>query len=730
MHEILKVALNLPLQRLFDYLPPENEHDLTLQNGLRVRVPFGSGTKVGIIMGRDNHSEIPLNKLKRITGVIDEEPSCSERDLAFIDWVSRYYHHPIGEVLESALGFQSVWDQRTSTEKMLILREKQDSDRPASLRNAPKQLELLTRIQAQPRVALAELDSSQRQAAKALVQKGLIQVIEQKTPKTQVSTQPSRPHHSLNSDQSVAITAILKALQTFRVFLLQGVTGSGKTEIYMHAAREILSRGRQVLILIPEINLTPQTLSRFEQFLGQPIAAFHSALTQAARCKSRVGFRTGETSILIGTRSAALLPARNLGMIILDEEHDASFKQQEGFRFSARDISVMRGRMENIPVVMGSATPSLESLHNAALNRYELIHLPKRAGQAEPPLFQVVDIRSQYLEQGLSSQLKHAIAETLSRKEQSLLFVNRRGFAPTLICNGCGWVAGCRHCDARMVIHQASRRLICHHCGYEQKFSETCPSCRTTGLTPLGQGTERIETTLKQLFPDAQIARIDRDTTQRKGALDAHLADIRSGDTDILVGTQMLAKGHHFPNVTLVGILDADAGLFSLDFRAEERTAQLITQVAGRCGRGNKRGRVILQTRHPDHLLIQLLTRQGYGAFAAKNLEDRRACGLPPYSFQALWRADSKSPTIAQEMLARVAENLQIRTIEQLQILGPAPSPMEKRNGRYRWQLLLQSPERKTLHEAVVHMTHFLNQYPSKPRDFRYSVDIDPIELI
>jgi primosomal protein N' (replication factor Y) len=441
-------------------------------------------------------------------------------------------------------------------------------------------------------------------------------------------------------------------------------------------------------------------------------------------------FRSGEASVLIGTRSAALLPAHKLGMIILDEEHDSSFKQQEGFRFSARDISVMRGRMANIPVVMGSATPSLESLHNAALDRYEHLHLPKRAGQAEPPLFQVVDIRSQYLEQGLSSQLKGLITETLSRKEQALLFVNRRGFAPTLICNGCGWVAGCPHCDARMVIHKANQKLVCHHCGYEQRSSEICPSCKLNSLTPLGQGTERIEATLNHLFPNARIARIDRDTTQRKGALDAHLANIQSGETDILVGTQMLAKGHHFPNVTLVGILDADAGLYSLDFRAEERTAQLITQVAGRCGRGDKRGRVIIQTRHPDHLLIQVLTRQSYGDFASRNLEDRKACGLPPYSFQALWRADSKSQTIARDMLEQMAETLRARSIEQLQILGPAPSPMEKRSGRYRWQLLLQSKERRTLHEAVLHLTRFLDQYPSKPRDFRYSVDIDPIELI
>ena len=436
----------------------------------------------------------------------------------------------------------------------------------------------------------------------------------------------------------------------------------------------------------------------------------------------------GEAAILLGTRSAVFTPAQDLGLIILDEEHDSSFKQQEGFRFSARDVAVMRANIHNVPVVMGSATPSLESLYNVSQGRYRLLELPFRAGGAAKPRFQILDIRAQSLNEGISSQLAGLMNETLARGEQTLLFVNRRGFAPVLMCHDCGWLAKCRYCDANMVLHAADKQLRCHHCGHEQALPSICPDCRQARLHPLGLGTERVEAALTEMLPKARIVRIDRDSTRRKGSLQRALDDAQNGHADILVGTQMLAKGHHFPDVTLVGILDVDAGLYSTDFRAEERTAQLITQVAGRAGRETKPGTVILQTRHPQHPLLDVLVRQGYPAFAHACLKEREEADLPPCSHQALWRAESSNAQYAQDFLhaiARLAQNCQD---ESILTLGPAPAPLVRRNNRYRWQLLMQSGSRKRLHTALDHLMNQAHSLDGK-RKVRWSVDVDPVDL-
>ncbi len=435
----------------------------------------------------------------------------------------------------------------------------------------------------------------------------------------------------------------------------------------------------------------------------------------------------GESAILLGTRSAVFTPARALGLIILDEEHDTSFKQQDGFRFSARDVAVMRAHFARVPVLLGSATPSLESLHNVQQGRYALLTLPLRAGNAAEPHFQVLDIRAQRLNEGLSAQLAGRITATLERGEQALLFVNRRGYAPTLICHECGWVAPCRHCDSHLVIHAQERRLRCHHCGLEQPLPQVCPDCGKEGLQPLGLGTERVEAVLNELFPAARVARIDRDSTRRKGSLQRLLKEIHDGHVNILIGTQMLAKGHHFPGVTLVGILDVDAGLYSTDFRAGERTAQLIIQVAGRAGREEKPGTVILQTRHPGHPLLKALVQKGYPEFARACLLVRQTAGLPPYAHQALWRAEAPDNLVAQQFLMAIA-GLAGRTTTAVQVLGPVPAPLARRGNRYRWQLLLQSERRGSLHALI---DHLLAGMPAiaLARKVRWSIDVDPVDL-
>jgi len=578
-------------------------------------------------------------------------------------------------------------------------------------------------------IALRELnglDWDWRGPAKALIDKGWAcfkeveaAVAEQLPRRIAVPPTP-------NPAQQNAIDAVAAALGGYRAFLLEGVTGSGKTEVYLRLLERVLEQGRQAMILVPEINLTPQLEGRFRARFAAPLVVFHSGLNEAERCRAWLSMQRGEASILLGTRSAVFTPLARPGLVILDEEHDSSFKQQEGFRFSARDVAIMRARQWQVPILMGSATPSLESLCNVQRGRYARLELPERTGMAAHPEFHLIDIRNQPLTEGLSPALIKQIGASLGRGEQALLFLNRRGFAPTLICHACGWVAECPRCDARLVIHAAERRLRCHHCGDEQPLLRDCPKCRTADLRPLGLGTERLEQALAKLFPKARTLRIDRDSTRRKGSLERMLGQIQAGEVDILLGTQMLAKGHHFPQVTLVGILDVDGGLFSLDFRASERTAQLVVQVAGRAGREERPGRVLLQTRQPDHPLLHTLIRKGYPAFAKAALAEREEAGLPPYSFQALWRADAHDEQDPAAFLARLAALAEVHG--ETFALGPVPAPMPRQAGRFRQQLLLQSTGRKALHECVEDL---IRQVPALPetKRVRWSVDVDPLDM-
>jgi primosomal protein N' (replication factor Y) len=727
---ILKIAIPVPLPGTFDYLPPPDWNTGCQQPGVRVEVPFGRTRKVGVLLDVVDSTSCTPDRLRACHRVLDAVPLFDAHHLAFLCWISRYYHHPVGETLAAAMtahlrkGLMPVPACETQSRLFPTL-----TTAPVSLTRSPRQAALLASLLSVDtgltRDGLRALPFEWRSASDGLIRKGLAEWRETATSDLPTAVSPPL---TLNAEQALAVKAVTASLDRFQVFLLEGVTGSGKTEVYLHLAQAVLARGRQVLILLPEISLTPQLEQRFRDRLAGRVAVFHSGLAEGERDRAWSQAREGTAQVLLGARSAALLPMQQPGLLILDEEHDPSYKQQEGLRFSARDITVMRARQTNIPVMLGSATPSMETCLNAFRHRYHHLQLTQRAGGASPPVFLRLDIRAQPLREGLSLPLIQRLQDNLARGEQSLLFINRRGFAPTCICHGCGWVAECPHCDARLVIHAGERLLRCHHCGYQHLLSNHCPQCQCTDLRPLGLGTERVESSLSALFPTARLARIDRDSIRRKGSLEQALKAIQAGDIDLLVGTQMLAKGHHFPNVTLVALMDVDAGLYSTDFRSAERTAQLIIQVAGRAGRANKPGQVILQTRHPDHPLLLELTHKGYAGFMQQALKEREAAGLPPFSCQALIRAEARDGELSRGFLERIAEWIKHVNPTDLVVLGPVPAPLARRADRHRFQLLLQTPQRASLHHLTHALTQTLATWP-EARTLHWSLDIDPVDL-
>lgn len=547
------------------------------------------------------------------------------------------------------------------------------------------------------------------------------------TANTAAADETTPSHLELNGPQRDAINAITHATG-FQTFLLAGVTGSGKTEVYLNCIDNVLTNNKQALVLVPEIALTPQTVARFRQRFNVPIELIHSNLTAKTRMQAWLKARRGDAAIIIGTRSAIFTPLLNPGMIILDEEHDPSFKQQSGFRYSARDLAVMRAQIENIPVILGSATPSLESLYNAQCQRYHLLRLPKRAGNIRPPDIKILDLRQQHLESGLSQSLLKTIATHLTQHGQVMLFLNRRGYAPTMMCHGCGWIVLCHRCDARLTLHQNPKRLRCHHCGTSKLPPRVCPACQHSELMSLGIGTEQLENALHTHFPHHNIVRIDRDSTRKKGSMNDKLQRIHDSQADILIGTQMLAKGHHFANLTLVAIVNADSGLFSADFRSLERMAQLLVQVAGRAGR-EKRGEVIVQTHHPTNPLLQLLLQKGYTEFALALLNERKLAAMPPFAHLALLRAEAVQSSLPMEFLQQVKQILDTQKNNLIQIYGPVPATMERKAGKYRSQLLLQSPQRAALHTALKPLMMQISTLPTTRR-VRWSLDIDPQEII
>ncbi len=728
--QVIRVAIAIPLNRLFDYLAPANSPFIAA--GCRVLVPFGKFQKVGFVIESATNSHIKGARLKQIIEVLDQTPLLNEYDIQLLQWASRYYHHPLGEVFSAAFpvslrkGKAAVLPQ----EKHYVLSAKGECLNPEQLKRSPKQKQLFELLQSSSTrlsaATLAQTDKNWRPAMKALLEKELISIeLRNKVPTPRLFK--TEPPLAANEQQQQAINTLISKLASFSVSLLEGVTGSGKTEVYMQVIQKVLDQGQQVIVLLPEITLTPQLEDRFKQRFSVALSLSHSKLTETQRHNAWLEMQQGHSAILLGTRSALFTPLKSPGLIILDEEHDGSFKQQEGFRFSARDLAIVRAKLLNIPIILGTATPSLESLYNAESRRYQLLHLSERAGVAIKPKFLLLDIRNKKLQEGLSEPLIKHIHKTLEKNEQVLLFLNRRGYAPVLICHTCAWISRCHRCDASLVIHYHERVLRCHHCGYQQRLLQQCPACKTGELKPLGLGTERVEKSLHGLFPTKKIVRLDRDSTQRKGALENHLAQINQGNVDIILGTQMLAKGHHFPNVTLVAILDVDSGLFSIDFRAIEKLAQLIIQVGGRAGRAEKPGTVVLQTRQPDHPLLTTLLKQGYNHFAKSALIERQQALLPPFSSQALIRTYAINPDDPQIFLNAVCEIIKTIKTDTL-ILGPVSAPMAKRAANYHFQLLLQNAQRKDLQMLLDQLIP--NIYTLKEsKKVRWSLDVDPVDL-
>jgi primosomal protein N' (replication factor Y) len=730
---ILRIAVPSPLHRTFDYLPPTTCNRNWLVPGVRVKVPFGRSSTVGVLVDTAGETLVEEARLKKAWQVIDTEPMIPSDIMNLARWASSYYHHPLGEVLSTALpvllrkgaaaepeGVRS-W-QLTASGQALSSEE---------LRPAPRQAALHALLRRLPegarREQLEEQPGDWQGALRAMIEKGWVRVHKQAV-LVAPDTERDAPH-PLNIPQQQAVDALCTGLGIFQPFLLHGVTGSGKTEVYLRVIEQVLERDEQALVLVPEIGLTPQLIERFRRRFPVPLAVLHSSLSDRERLNAWLAAREGAASIVIGTRSAVFTPLRKPGIIIVDEEHDPSFKQHEGFRYSARDLAVMRARSARIPVVLASATPSLESLYNALQSRYRLLELPERAGSAIHPHMNLLDVRGEPMEDGLSEALLQHMRQHLQRGGQVLLFLNRRGYAPTLLCHDCGWVAECHRCDSHMTYHQGHNRLRCHHCGSERPVDVSCPACGSVDLRPVGQGTERIEQTLQKHFPDIGMVRIDRDSTRRKGAMQSKLDSIKSGASRILIGTQMLAKGHDFPDVTLVGMVDSDQGLFSADFRASERMAQLVLQVAGRAGRADKPGEVLIQTHHPDHPLLQLLVGQDYGRFAKAALVERQEAGLPPYSNLALLRAEANTREPPRRFLEQALERAQQYDLTKVQVFGPVPAPMERRKGRYRAQLLLQAEQRADLHSVLKGWVMDLEQI-KEARKVRWSLDVDPMDML
>ena len=743
---ILRVAVPSPLRRHFDYLPPPASVHAALAPGMRVRIPFGKTRTIGIIVDVVTHTPVQHSRLKAALEVLDEQPLLSADLLQLAQWASGYYHHPLGEVFASMLPalLRSGKAPRMKGLRRWVMTPQGTAIDIETLSRAPRQAALMRLLSTHPEgldnAQLSRHTGHWQGTLRALMNKGWVQT--QVPAETQESAEaegsagaaaPREPPLALNVPQQDAVTAVCTALGNFQAFLLDGVTGSGKTEVYLQIIEQTLARGLQALVLVPEIGLTPQLIERFQRRFHRPLAVLHSGMSDRERLSAWVMARNGHAPLVIGTRSAVFTPLLRPGVFIIDEEHDTSFKQQDGFRYSARDVAVMRAHQTNIPVVLGSATPSLESLHNVNLGRYRSLKLPERAGSAVHPSIETLDVRHQPMDDSLSQPLLTLITRHLANHNQVLLFLNRRGYAPTLLCHDCGWVAGCRRCDARLTLHQPlyqeGRLLQCHHCGMQRPPDKHCPACKSADLRALGHGTERIEHALKKKFPDTRITRIDRDSTRRKGSLQALLDSAHSGASQILLGTQMLAKGHHLPDVTLVGILDTDQGLFSADFRASERMAQLILQVAGRAGRAEKPGQVILQTHHPDHPLLQLLLTQGYHRFAEAALAERREAGLPPYSTLALLRAEAGHRDHPQQFLHQARDAAAALAIAGVELLGPVPAPMEKRAGHYRAHLLIQATRRSDLHHLLDAWLPGLEKIPGQ-RKVRWTLDVDPTEMI
>ncbi len=727
---VLRVALPLPLPQPFDYAPPPGIEAASVQRGQRILVPFGARELYGVVVGHAMAD--PGIELKAARALPDDAPLLHGELFESLHWLSHYLHAPLGEVLATALpsALRRGEPLPDTTTYGWSLTEAGRTAMPSMRAGKPHALATALEAGACEEALLDAAQPGWRTPMRTLRDRALVERIEMGKKGTEgikPNLIPSVPF-SLNDEQRGA-TGIIDSASGFAPFLLDGVTGSGKTEVYLHAIRACLARGKQALVLVPEIGLTPQLLQRFRARLGVPVAVLHSGLGDAERARSWMAAAQGQTRVIVGTRSAVFVPLPEAGLIVIDEEHDGSYKQFDGIRYHARDFALVRAKSLGVPIVLGSATPSLESLHNAQAGRFAHLRLRQRAGGAHPPQVRVQDVRKRPLQAGLSTEALQAIAAALAAGGQVLVFKNRRGYAPVLLCHDCGWSAHCPRCSTPeqgtpMTVHGAGRRLQCHHCGTRKTVPLACPDCASLTLQPQGAGTERIEELLQSRFPEVPVLRIDRGSTRQRDALQRHF-DTLGTQPGILVGTQMLAKGHDLPNLTLVLVVGVDEGLFSADFRSSEKLAQLLIQVAGRAGRADKPGTVLIQTHHPDHPLLHVLIHGGYHAFAEAELEQREAAGFPPFSHLALLRAEARHTDPPMRFLQLAKDLLSDAGIE---LSGPLPAPMPRRAGFQRAQLLLASPQRRQLHAALDEVMPPLYAAPDA-RKVRWSLDVDPAEL-
>ncbi len=723
---IVRVALDVPLSKLFDY-SLDNGTDIV--PGQLVWVPFGRRIMAGVVMESVTDSVFPVERIKPVLKVVDNIPPMPADLLGLFRFCSEYYHYPLGATVLSGL------PGRLRSCHKVVLKDSvrymlSDSGRNLDINFLPKRSVVQRRILAAlqlgtlSHVQVRALSPRGPSALKSLQDAGWVKpCLMPEIPGSHIL----KNAHALTLEQQQAVDAV-NAVQCFECFLLHGITGSGKTEVYVHLMHHIVQRNGQVLLLVPEINLTPQLESYFRVRLpGVELVTLHSGLSEGERLQNWLRAQSGQARIILGTRLAVFAPAPKLALLIVDEEQDASFKQQDGLRYSARDVAVFRASQCGVPVVLGSATPSLESYYNAQTGRYRMLRLTRRAvAQAQLPIIHCIDTGKTVFRHGLSEPLLDAVAERLQRREQSLIFINRRGYAPVLMCGACGWLSGCSSCAGKLVLHLKDRRLRCHHCGYHEKVPQACPSCGNADLLPVGIGTQRVESALQDHFPDARILRVDRDSTRNKGTWQAIRQQIHQDAVDILVGTQMLAKGHDFPNLTLVGVLSPDSALYSSDFRASEKLFAQLSQVAGRAGRSGKPGEVLLQTAFPDHLLFCALRDHDYDAWAKNLLVERQYAGFPPFVYQALLRAEAKQETCLYTFLQN-ARDAGIKLAGPVEIYGVVPAAMPRRSSHFLAQLLVQSEARKSLQHFLREWLPLVHALPA--RNLRWSLDIDPIDF-
>ena len=733
MKRVVRVATPIGRRKLFDYLWTDNARPPV---GYRVLVPFGKQQRIGLIVESTTDSDLPLKKLREVSKVLDDQPVISESLMKTLVWLARYCHQPLPEVLWSALP-TPLRKGRPLVPKLemgfMVTPQGRQVD-PRELKRAAVQRRILETLQAHRGLvagdALKDAGTSWQAAVKRLEEYGW--VLRQELDRPQ-HRQPPDLIQDLNFEQLTARNRIIESLDQYESFLLHGVTGSGKTEVYLHVIAEVIGKGQQALLLVPEIGLTPQLIDRVERALGMRVVSYHSNMTPHQRHRSWHFAKSGTTQVVVGTRSAVFLPFKNLGLIVMDEEHDASYKQQEGVRYHARSAALHRAATNKIPFILGSATPSLETINAASEKRVTNLVLTRRATRVQLPAVHLVDLNNAYVLDGIAVPLLKAIEKRLKNNEQSLIFVNRRGFSPVIWCSNCRWIARCADCDVKLTYHVTTDRLHCHLCGKSGGSRPgICPQCDSVHVELLGEGTQKVEQFLKSRFPGTRVLRIDSDVSKGYRKIQSDFERIQRGEVDILVGTQMLSKGHHFPGVTLVGVLGADRGFFSIDFRAREYLVQQVLQVAGRAGREGKPGQVLIQTAFHDNELFATIVQHNYLLFARQELEQRREALQPPFSSFALLRANSTKSEVPKKFLntarAHAIEILRKEHCPDVRVLDVVSSPIERIAKRHRAQLLTSAASAVELRKFLRLWVQVLETIP-KRQNLRWNLDVDPIDF-